>query len=60
MLSTENVIQMTTLRQLCGACRYFVHDRCSHSSARLDSQETKAGDCPHFRFSNHVPADWVA
>ncbi|OAN51275.1 hypothetical protein A6A04_16630 [Paramagnetospirillum marisnigri] len=53
MLATRIALTEPRNVQLrCGACRYFLHDRCSHSSARLDEQETKTGECPYFRFSH--------
>jgi len=55
MLATNALthIQATQLR--CAACRYFVHDRCSHSTARLSGEESKDGDCPFFRYAQSQP-----
>lgn len=50
MLATNALTQTQAITVRCVACRYFVHDRCSHSTARLTSEETKTGDCPYFRF----------
>jgi hypothetical protein len=37
----------------CGACRYFTHERCCHSTARLNGDDRHDGDCPSFRFIDH-------
>ncbi|RAU20686.1 hypothetical protein CU669_17245 [Paramagnetospirillum kuznetsovii] len=40
----------------CGACRYFTHERCCNSTARLDGEDQKTGECPYFRFAqSHAP-----
>lgn len=51
MIATEALIETRDLPLHCGACRYFTHDRCCHAVARLERRDTKAGDCPHFRFA---------
>jgi hypothetical protein len=60
MLPTQSMVQVTNIQLRCGACRYFSYDSCRHSTARLDGEETKTGECPHFRFAQDLIADRVA
>ena len=45
MLATNALTQVHNIQLRCGACRYFTHDRCCNSTARLQREESKQSDC---------------
>ena len=57
MLAINALTHVQAIQLRCAACRYFVHDHCSHSTARLSGEESKDGDCPHFRYGQAQPVD---
>ncbi len=50
MLATVALTETRNIQLRCSACRYFTHDRCCNSAARLDGEDRKTGECPYFRF----------
>ena len=52
MLATNAMTEVQNIQLRCGACRYFTHDRCCNSTARLQGDDSKLGECPHFRFAH--------
>ncbi len=51
MRATKAFTQQQAIMLRCVACRYFVYERCSHSTARLDGDDSREDECRHFRFA---------
>ncbi|EME70045.1 hypothetical protein H261_10199 [Paramagnetospirillum caucaseum] len=50
MLATTALAARPFVAIRCHACRYFTLERCCNASARLEGQDDRDGECPHFRF----------